>query len=91
LRKHQLDLHLNFIVDQTEKYSDWLVKSLKTESNEDDGDKDFNITEDMNDDDNEETIEREEEEEEQDDNAANEIKDLEADQEESIDALLKRC
>ncbi|CAF3530150.1 unnamed protein product [Rotaria sp. Silwood1] len=87
LRKHQLDLHLNFIVDQTEKYSDWLVKSLKTETNDDD--EDFNLTEDMNDDDNEETIEREEQDE-QDDNAVNEIKELEADQEESIDALLKR-
>ena len=90
LRKHQLDLHLNFIVDQTEKYSDWLVKSLKTESNDgDDGDKEFNITDDMNEEDNEETIEREEQEE-QDEYAVNEIKELEADQEESIDALLKR-
>jgi SNF2 family DNA or RNA helicase len=87
LRKHQLDLHLNFIVDQTEKYSDWLVQSLKTETN--DGDEDFHVTEDMNDDDNEETIEREEQEE-QDENAVNEIKELEADQEESIDTLLKR-
>ncbi|CAF3527383.1 unnamed protein product [Rotaria sp. Silwood1] len=87
LRKHQLDLHLNFIVDQTEKYSDWLVKSLKTETNDDD--EDFNVTDDMHDDDNEETIEREEQDE-QDDNAVNEIKELEADQEESIDALLKR-
>ncbi|CAF2050843.1 unnamed protein product [Rotaria magnacalcarata] len=87
LKKHQLDLHLNFIVDQTEKYSDWLVKSLKTETNDDDAD--FNVTEDMNDDDNEETIEREEQEE-QDDYAVNEIKELEADKEESIDALLKR-
>lgn len=88
LRKHQLDLHLNFIVDQTEKYSDWLVKSLKSETTEDD-DKDFNLTEDMNDEDNEETIEREEQDE-QDEYAVNEIKELEADQEESIDALLKR-
>lgn len=87
LRKHQLDLHLNFIVDQTEKFSDWLVKSLKTDTNDDDDD--FKVTEDMDDDDNEETIEREEQEE-QDENAANEIKELEADQEESIDALLKR-
>ncbi|CAF1511321.1 unnamed protein product [Adineta steineri] len=89
LRKHQLDLHLNFIVDQTEKYSDWLVKSLKSESNADDDDKDFNLTEDMNDDDNEETIEREEEDE-QDEYAANELKELEADREESINDLLKR-
>ncbi|CAF2715918.1 unnamed protein product [Rotaria sp. Silwood2] len=87
LRKHQLDLHLNFIVDQTEKYSDWLIKSLKTETN--DNDEDFNVTENMNDDDNEETIEREEQDE-QDDYAINEIKELEADQEESIDTLLKR-
>jgi E1A-binding protein p400 len=87
LRKHQLDLHLNFIVDQTEKYSDWLVQSLKTETT--DGDEDFHMTEEMNEDDNEETIEREEEEE-PDDYAVNEIKELEADQEESIDALLKR-
>jgi SNF2 family DNA or RNA helicase len=93
LRKHQLDLHLNFIVDQTEKYSHWLVESLKPvaepNNNKNDDDADFNITEDMNDDDNEETIEREEEDE-QDDYAANEIKELEADQEESIDTLLKR-
>ena len=88
LRKHQLDLHLNFIVDQTEKYSDWLVKSLKSESNDDD-DEDFNITEDMNDDDNEETIEYEEQNA-QDNDAINEVKELEADQEESIDTLLKR-
>lgn len=84
LRKHQLDLHLNFIVDQTEKYSDWLVKSLKT-----DDDEDFNVTEDMDEEDNEETIEREEQEEPEIDHA-DEIKDLEADQEESVDALLKR-
>ena len=31
-RKKALDLHLNFIVDQTEKYSSWLVASLKTQS-----------------------------------------------------------
>ena len=91
LRKHQLDLHLNFIVDQTEQYSDWLVQSLKTsgEEEEDAGDE-FRVTEEMNDEDNEETIEREEQEE-QDDYAQNEIEELAADQEESIDALLKRC
>ncbi|CAF1011190.1 unnamed protein product, partial [Didymodactylos carnosus] len=31
IRRHALDLHLNFIVDQTEKYSNWLVESLKPE------------------------------------------------------------
>ena len=31
-RKKALDLHLNFIVDQTEKYSSWLVKSLKSQN-----------------------------------------------------------
>ena len=101
LKKHQLDLHLNFIVDQTEKYSDWLVQSLKTDDDEtkstttaatttnEDNDEDFNFTEDMNDEDNEETIEREEQEEPE-INPENEIKELEADQEESIDTLLKK-
>jgi SNF2 family DNA or RNA helicase len=77
LRKHQLDLHLNLIVDQTEKYSHWLVKSLNE-------DEELNV----NDDDDEETIDREEEE--QDEYTMNEIRDLQADQEESIDTLLKR-
>ena len=27
-RKKALDMHLNFIVDQTEKYSSWLVKGF---------------------------------------------------------------
>jgi hypothetical protein len=27
-RKHALDIHLNFIVDQTEKYSSWLMEGL---------------------------------------------------------------
>lgn len=31
-RKKALDLHLNFIVDQTEKYSSWLTEGLKTSS-----------------------------------------------------------
>jgi SNF2 family DNA or RNA helicase len=77
LRKYQLDLNLNFIVDQTEKYSDWLVQSLNTSP-------DQNI-----DDDDEETIEHEEQNE-PDEYALNELKELEADQEESIDNLLKR-
>jgi hypothetical protein len=76
LRKHQLDLHLNIIVDQTEKYSDWLVESLKPSS-------------DQETDDDEETIEREEEHE-PDEYALNEVKELEADREESVDTLLKR-
>jgi hypothetical protein len=29
-RKQAMDLHLNFIVDQTEKYSSWLIESLAT-------------------------------------------------------------
>ena len=29
-RKKALDLHLNFIVDQTEKYSSWLVEGFKS-------------------------------------------------------------
>jgi len=29
-RRHALDLHLNFIVDQTEKYSSWLSAGLQT-------------------------------------------------------------
>jgi E1A-binding protein p400 len=101
LRKHQLDLHLNFIVDQTEQYSDWLVKSLKNstdnkndddddddDDNDDDNDDEFSIANENNDDD-EETIEREEQDE-QDEYARNEIEELAADQEESVDALLKR-
>jgi E1A-binding protein p400 len=31
-RKKALDIHLNFIVDQTEKYSTWLTEGLKQES-----------------------------------------------------------
>ncbi|XP_069134718.1 helicase domino-like isoform X2 [Argopecten irradians] len=31
-RKKALDLHLNFIVDQTEKYSTWLTEGLKKDS-----------------------------------------------------------
>ena len=31
-RKKALDLHLNFIVDQTEKYSTWLTESLQTKT-----------------------------------------------------------
>lgn len=27
-----MDMHLNFIVDQTEKYSSWLIESLATNS-----------------------------------------------------------
>ncbi len=31
-RKKALDLHLSFIVDQTEKYSSWLTEGLGTQS-----------------------------------------------------------
>lgn len=31
-RKKALDVHLNFIVGQTEKYSSWLAESLKQET-----------------------------------------------------------
>ena len=31
-RKHALDVHLNFIVDQTEKYSSWLMEGLNSSS-----------------------------------------------------------
>lgn len=88
LRKHQLDLHLNFIVDQTEQYSDWLVQSMKTSTTENE-DEEFRVTDEMNDEDNEETIE-EEEQLEPDEYEQNEIQELAADQEESIDVLLKR-
>ncbi|CAF1240413.1 unnamed protein product [Adineta steineri] len=89
LRKHQLDLHLNIIVDQTEKYSDWLIQSLKTSSNQD-----VNIVrkQDNNEEeeeDDEETIELEEQDI-QDDYTLNELQDLQADQEESLDTVLKR-
>ena len=32
-RKKALDMHLNFIVDQTEKYSSWLVKGFTDQPN----------------------------------------------------------
>ena len=32
-RKKELDMHLNFIVDQTEKYSSWLMKGLSANVN----------------------------------------------------------
>ena len=32
-RKHALDVHLNFIVDQTEKYSSWLMEGLNNSTN----------------------------------------------------------
>ncbi|XP_052714544.1 helicase domino-like isoform X5 [Crassostrea angulata] len=71
-RKKALDLHLNFIVDQTEKYSTWLTEGLKKEggslgsgsnvvtpSHSDVGDDEFKpLKDDVSDD--EETIEREE-------------------------------
>ena len=31
-KKKAMDMHLEFIVDQTAKYSDWLVKGLTTSS-----------------------------------------------------------
>jgi SNF2 family DNA or RNA helicase len=87
LRKLQLDLHLNIIVDQTEKYSDWLVNSLDTNIiSEINNDEEFNVNEDTDD---EETIEYEEQAE-QDDYALNELKELEENQNESIDTILKR-
>ncbi|XP_062606790.1 helicase domino-like isoform X2 [Saccostrea cucullata] len=71
-RKKALDLHLNFIVDQTEKYSTWLTEGLKKEgtsigsgsnvatpAHSDAGDEEFRpAKEDESDD--EETIEKEE-------------------------------
>lgn len=33
-RQKALDLHLNFIVDQTAKYSDWLSQGLKSQPTE---------------------------------------------------------
>lgn len=71
-RKKALDLHLNFIVDQTEKYSTWLTEGLKKEggslgsgsnvvtpAHSDVGDDEFKPLKDDESDD-EETIEREE-------------------------------
>ena len=97
LRRHQLSFHLNPVIDQTEQYSNWLVKSLQTSSNLDtnmvseqsetnDNDSEFHIDQDIID---EETIEREGQEE-QDEYFVNEIQELEADQKETIDTLLKR-
>lgn len=76
-RKKALDLHLNFIVDQTEKYSTWLTEGLKKEgtsvgsgsnvvtpAHSDVGDEEFKPSkEDVSDD--EETIEKEEAEQDQ--------------------------
>ncbi|CAF2544118.1 unnamed protein product [Rotaria sp. Silwood2] len=91
LRKHQLDLQLNLIVNQTEKYSNWLVKSLQisTNQNQINNDDEYHINNNINDEDNEETIEYEEQYE-KDEYDLNEIKELQADQQESIEILLKR-
>ncbi|CAF1168843.1 unnamed protein product [Rotaria sordida] len=94
LRKHQLDLHLNLIINETEKYSNWLVKSLQTTNqnqinNNIDNDEEYHINDDDDNDDNEETIEYEEQYE-KDEYDLNELKELQADQDESIDILLKR-
>lgn len=34
-RQQAMDMHLSFIVDQTEKYSSWLIESLATNANKD--------------------------------------------------------
>ncbi|CAF4789948.1 unnamed protein product [Rotaria sp. Silwood1] len=92
LRKHQLDINLNLIVNQTEKYSNWLVKSLQTTINQNqinnNDDSDYYIHDDINNEDNEETIEHEEQYE-KDEYDLNELKELQADQQESIENLLK--
>ncbi|UJR37799.1 hypothetical protein I4U23_030490 [Adineta vaga] len=91
LRKYQLDLHLNIIVDQTEKYSDWLVQSLRKSSGSiRENEININADSDMNEEtDDEETIEREEQNE-PDEYDLNEIQELKDGQEESLDSLLRR-
>ncbi|XP_048751446.2 helicase domino-like isoform X4 [Ostrea edulis] len=99
-RKKALDLHLNFIVDQTEKYSTWLTEGLKKEgtsigsesstvtpAHSDAGDEEFKpIKEDESDD--EETIEKEEAEQDQ-LNTKAELDALQKESELPIEELLK--
>ena len=73
LRQHQLDIHLNLLIDQRVKCSDDGCQRWST----------------MSDDDDEETIEHEERNE-PDEYAANELEELRADQEASIDTVLQR-
>ncbi|KAK3083777.1 hypothetical protein FSP39_003020, partial [Pinctada imbricata] len=92
-RKKALDLHLNFIVDQTEKYSSWLSEGLKRGSNsgslvgsrgttpDHSGDEDFSPE--GNDEDDEETIDKEEKESGIDEDA------LQKESEQPIEELLK--
>ncbi|XP_052073827.1 helicase domino-like isoform X2 [Mytilus californianus] len=98
-RKKALDIHLNFIVDQTEKYSTWLTEGLKQGSSvgstagslgslSEAGDDEFKPEVEESDD--EETIEKEEEEMEKDESSTKE--ELEALQKESevpLEDLLK--
>ncbi|XP_022342498.2 helicase domino-like isoform X2 [Crassostrea virginica] len=99
-RKKALDLHLNFIVDQTEKYSTWLTEGLKKEgtsvgsgsnvvtpAHSDVGDEEFKPSkEDISDD--EETIEKEEAEQDQ-LNTKAELDALQKESELPIEELLK--
>lgn len=88
-RKQQMDKHLNFIVDQTEKYSSWLMQSLSggkvEESKKEDEEEaeEFELKEDEFD--NESTIESEEDQEKVND----EIEKLKMESELSLDDLLK--
>ncbi|XP_070205034.1 helicase domino-like isoform X4 [Littorina saxatilis] len=97
-KKRALDLHLNFIVDQTEKYSSWLTEGLQAGSisgshttspaHSSDGD-DFSPSDSCVSDD-EETIEKEEEEAgNHDDEEKQELEDLQKDGDMPLAELLK--
>ncbi|XP_059176200.1 helicase domino-like isoform X2 [Physella acuta] len=96
-KKKALDLHLSFIVDQTEKYSSWLTEGLqKAEGSRTSSDVEFSI--DSGDEfqpvgtasDDEETIEREEIESGLDENATKrEVEELQKESELPLEELLK--
>ncbi|CAF0730259.1 unnamed protein product [Brachionus calyciflorus] len=86
-RKVEMDKHLNFIVDQTEKYSSWLMESLnqsreKSIDNNNDDDDDVKLSDDEID--NESTIESDE-----DKPVDNEIEKLKMESELDLNDLLK--
>jgi E1A-binding protein p400 len=98
-RKQAMDLHLNFIVDQTEKYSSWLIESLANQNNslsssqattEVTAQDDYELESDVADD--ESTIEKEEQLEDQlaaDDSTNDELKQLQMESEIPIEDLLR--
>lgn len=91
-RRQALDLHLNFIVDQTEKYSSWLIESLAQPQQPIESpqiiDQDDEYKENEPDEDDESTIEKEEELD-QDNDQDDELKQLQMESEIPIEDLLK--